>query len=150
MSATHFSGPLLVGTLTTGETNGPNQGYVSLQKAVSMASDGTNVVNRGIFIPAGSRISSFEVDVLTAYDSATSATLTIGTSSGDTKYAGSINVKTAGRASITFTTAQLAAMNSMTVTGAYAATDPLVVFTITPVGATTTGFVRATIKYAQQ
>jgi len=150
MSATHFSGPVLSGTLTTGQTNGPNQGFARLQQVANLTQNGTNAVSATLYIPAGARISSFEIDVLTAFDSATSATLTIGTSAGATTYVGSVNAKTAGRASITFTAAQLAAMAGLTLTGGSSPTVPAVVITITPVGATTAGFVTVAVNYTQQ
>ena len=150
MSATHFSGPVMAGTLTTGQTNGPNQGFARLKQVANLTQNSTNAVSSTIYIPAGSRISSFDIDVLTAFDSATSATLTIGTSAGDTTYVGSVDAKTAGRASITFTAAQLAAMAGVTLTGSASPTVPAVVVTITPVGATTAGFVTVAINYMQQ
>lgn len=150
MTATHFSGPVMAGTLIAGQTNGPNQGFARLKQVANLAQNSTNAVSTTLYIPFGSRISSFDIDVLTAFDSATSATLTIGTSAGATTYVGSVNAKTAGRANITFTAAQLAAMAGMTVLGVAAPVAATVVITITPVGATTAGFVTAAINYMQQ
>jgi hypothetical protein len=87
---------------------------------------------------------------MTAFDSATSATLTIGTSAGGTQYVSGINAKTTGRATITYTAAQLAAMSGVTVLGVTAAVSAPVVVTVTPVGATTAGYLEVTIIYAQQ
>lgn len=150
MSATHFSGPVIAGTLITGQTNGPNQGFVRLKQIANLTQNSTNAVSSTIYVPAGSRISSFDIDVLTAFNSATSATLTIGTTAGATTYVGSVDVKTAGRASITFTAAQLAAMAGVTVTGGASPVVPAVVVTITPVGATSAGYVTVAINYMQQ
>jgi hypothetical protein len=150
MAATHFSGPVLSGDLQTGETNGPNQGFSVLTQNTSITQNSTTAVSSTLYIPAGSQIIGFNIDVLTAFNSATSATLSIGTAAAGTQYVGSVNAKTAGRASITFSAAQLAAMNGVSVLGAAAATSAPVVVTVTPVGATSAGYVEVTIIYAQQ
>jgi hypothetical protein len=150
MAATHFSGPVLSGDLQQGETNGPNQGFAVLTQSTAIAQNSTTAVSSTIYIPAGSQIIDFNIDVLTAFNSATSATLSIGTAAAGTQYVGSVNAKTAGRASITFSAAQLAAMSGVTVLGAAAATSAPVVVTVTPVGATSAGYVEVTIIYAQQ
>lgn len=150
MAATHFSGPVLSGDLQSGDTNGPNQGYAVLTQSTSIAQNSTTAVSSTLYIPVGSQILNFNIDVLTAFNSATSATLSIGTAAAGTQYVGSVNAKTAGRASITFTAAQLAAMNGVSIVGAAAATSAPVVVTVTPVGATSAGYVEVTIIYAQQ
>jgi len=150
MAATHFSGPVLSGDLQSGETNGPNQGYAVLTQSTAITQNSTTAVSSTLYIPAGSQIIDFNIDVLTAFNSATSATLSIGTAAAGTQYVSSVNAKTAGRASITFSAAQLAAMSGVTVLGAAAATSAPVVVTVTPVGATSAGYVEVTIIYAQQ
>ena len=150
MAATHFSGPVLSGDLQSGETNGPNQGYVTLIQTTSITKNSTNAVSSTMYVPAGGQIIDFNIDVMTAFDSATSATLTIGTSAGGTQYVSGINAKTTGRATITYTAAQLAAMSGVTVLGVTAAVSAPVVVTVTPVGATTAGYLEVTIIYAQQ
>jgi len=150
MGATHFSGPVVSGDLQQGETNGPNQGFAVLSQSTSITQNSTTAVSSTLYIPAGSRIVDFNIDVLTAYNSATSATLTIGTAAAGTQYVGSIDAKTAGRAAITYSAAQLAAMNGVTVTGTAAATTAPVVVTVTPVGATSAGYVVVTVLYVQQ
>jgi hypothetical protein len=91
-------------------------------------------------LPKNSQIIAFFIDVLTAYDSATSATLSIGTASAGTQYVGSVNAKTAGRAAPTLSAAQLLAMASIT-------TNTTVVATVTSVGQPTAGSVRVTVQY---
>ena len=150
MGATHFSGPVVSGDLQSGETNGPNQGFAVLSQSTSITQNSTTAVSSTLYIPAGSRIVDFNIDVLTAYNSATSATLTIGTAAAGTQYVASIDAKTAGRAAITYTAAQLAAMNGVTTTGGAAATTAPVVVTVTPVGATSAGYVVVTVLYVQQ
>jgi len=149
MGATHFSGPVVSGTLQQGETDGPNQGFAVLTQSTSLTQNSTTAVSSTLYIPAGSEIIDFNIDVLTAFNSATSATLTIGTAAAGTQYVGSIDAKTAGRAAITYTAAQLAAMNGVTTTGTAAPTTAPVVVTVTPVGATSAGYVVVTIIYAQ-
>ena len=150
MTATHISGPLLTGDKLAGETNGPNQGYAVLEQATSIAQNGETAVSSTLYIPAGSRIIDVVVDVMTAFDSVTSAVLTVGVSDADTTYAGAVNAKTAGRVRPTFTAAQLAAMAGVDVVGAAAATVAPVVITVTPTGATTAGYVQVAVIYAQQ
>ena len=150
MAATHFSGPVLSGDLQSGDTNGPNQGYAVLMQTTSITQNSTTAVSSTLYIPAGAQIIDFNIDVLTAFNSATSATLSIGTAAAGTQYVSSVNAKTAGRASITFSAAQLAAMSGVTVLGVTAATSAPVVVTVTPTGATTTGYVEVTVIYAQQ
>ena len=150
MGATHFSGPVVSGTLQQGETDGPNQGLAVLSQSTSITQSSTSAVSSTLYIPAGSRIVDFNIDVLTAYNSATSATLTIGTAAAGTQYVGSIDAKTAGRAAITYTAAQLAAMNGVSVLGVAAPTTAPVVVTVTPVGATSAGYVVVTVLYVQQ
>lgn len=149
MGTTHLSGPLKTGTKFAGE-DGANQGYAVLQQSVALAQDGTNDVSATVYVPAGSRLIDIVVDVLTAFDSATSAVLSVGTAAAGTQYAGSVDVKAAtGRIRPTFTAAQLAAMSNVSVLGVEALTPAPVVFTITPTGATTAGYVQATLIYAQ-
>lgn len=151
MASTHFSGPVIAGDLQQGDVNGPNQGPVRLSQYVNLTQNSTTAVSSTLYIPAGSIIESIVVDVLTAFNSATSATLSVGTAAAGTQYASSVDVKTAtGRIAITYTAAQLAAMSGQSVLGVAAPTTAPVVVTITPVGATTAGYVHVTINYFQQ
>lgn len=145
MTATKFTGP--VGTFTTLQTGASGSysdlGFAVMAQSASIAQNGTNAVSSTIYVPQGSQLTDFNIDVTTAFDSATSATLTIGTTAAGTQYVGSINAKTAGRAAITYTAAQLAAMLNV-------GTNVGVVITVTPVGATTVGAVTVTAFYVQQ
>ena len=151
MSRSTFSGPVLSGTVKYNAYK--NVGNSLLLQNSTLVQNSTNVVNATDYFPAGSQLLNITVDVLTAFDSATSAALTIGVSSGDTTYVTTINAKTAGRASYTFTAAQLLAMSSLvqdnTATAAAGQPTSTIVTTITPVGATTTGTVLVTFQYAQ-
>lgn len=141
MGATTFSGPIKAGTVKDGAN--ANVGAVVLSQTAVIDADSTNAVDAAFKLPAGAQIVDVLADVLVAFDSATSATLTVGTASAGTQYAGGVNAKTAGRARPAFTAAQLGAMDDIGTT-----TD--VVATVTPSGATTAGQVRVTLVYAQK
>lgn len=149
MGTTTFSGPVRAGTLKSGETNGPNLGVVTLMQETSITQNSTAAVSSTLYIPAGSKITDIIVDVLTAYNSVTSAVLSVGTAAAGTEYASGVNAKTAGRVRPTFTAAQLAAMSNVSVLGVAAPTTAPVVVTITPTGATSAGYVRVTVLYSQ-
>lgn len=141
MSQTLWSGPLASGDKQAGVADGPNIGLVVLSQNVLINFDTTLVQNATLYVPLGSRIINVFSDVITQYNSLTSATLSIGTSAGATTYVSGVNAKTAARTTPTFTAAQLTAMNS---TAAAA-----VVATVTSVGQPTAGQVRVTIQYVQ-
>lgn len=151
MSRSTFSGPVLSGTVKYNTYNNIGNSVVSQTDILNQNS--TNVVNATVYVPAQSQILRFTVDVLTAFNSATTAVLTIGTASGGTQYVTSVDAKTAGRASITFTAAQLLAMSSAAIntTDSAAAGQPIstIVITITPTGATSAGQVLVTTEYVQ-
>jgi hypothetical protein len=142
MSQTTWSGPLASGDRNAGESGGPNIGLVTLSQTALINFDATLVQNATFNIPADSQIVDFYVDVLTAYDSATSATLSAGTASGGTQYLSAINVKTAARRPNAFSAAQLAAMDDVD-------NNREVVVTVTSVGQPTAGQVRVTMLYVQ-
>lgn len=142
MSQTTWSGPLASGDRNAGESGGPNIGLVTLSQTALIDFDATLVQNATFNIPASSQIVDFYVDVLTAYDSATSATLSAGTASGGTQYLSAVSVKTAARRPNAFSAAQLAAMDNV-------GTNRTVVATVTSVGQPTTGQVRVTMLYVQ-
>lgn len=95
-----------------------------------------------ITLPQNAQITGFDIDVLTAYDSATSATLSIGSAAAGTQYVSAINAKTAGRAAPTYSAAQLLAMANIT-------TNTTVYATVTSVGAPGAGVVLITCNYIQ-
>ena len=122
-----------------------------MAQTTSLTQNGATAVSATIYIPAGSQITAFDIDVLTAFNSGTSATLSIGTSAAATTYVSGVDVKTAtGRIGATYTAAQLAAMSNQSVLGVASPTLAPVVITITPVGtAATAGYVNVTVKYIQ-
>ena len=142
MSQTTFSGPLISGDRPAGYTGGPNLGFAVLSQTVLINFDATLVQNATVNLPYGSQLLNIVVDVLTQYNSATSATLTVGTASAGTTYASGVNAKTAARTTPTFTAAQLTSMANIGSTGS-------VVATVTSVGQPTAGQVRVTYLYVQ-
>ena len=142
MSQTTWSGPLASGDINAGKAGGPNIGLALLSQTVLIDVGATLVQNGTVYLPFGSQIVDIIVDVLTQYDSATSATLTVGTASAGTTYASGVNAKTGVRVRPTFTAAQLAAMDNI-------GTNGTVVATVTSVGQPTVGQVRVTYQYVQ-
>src|SRR5580765_1621996 len=100
---TNFGGPVLVGSSPA------NAGSTLLTQTVTLDNNTTNPVSATMVIPSNSQIIDLIVDTLTAWNSATSDTLTIGTAAAGTQYAGAVDVKTAGRVRPTFSAAQLLA-----------------------------------------
>lgn len=143
MATSTFSGPLKSGTVKEGSS--ANLGHAVLTQTGSTThADGTALVQDITFyLPPNSQLIDVIPDVQTAYDSATSATLTVGTASGGSEYVGSVNAKTAGRATPTISAAQAAAMADI-------GTNTTVVATVTSVGDPTAGEVRVTLVYAQK
>lgn len=142
MAQTQLNGPLVLGDQQPGDPNGSNLGSVVLSQTLVLTQNGTNAVSGTFTIPKNSQLEDFLIDVQTAFDSVTSATLTIGVAAAGTDYAGAVSAKTAGRAVPAYTGAQLAAMANV---GA----NTTVTVTITPVGATTVGQVQVTARYVQ-
>lgn len=142
MAQTQFNGPLVAGDQQPGDPAGSNIGYVVLSQTALITYDADLVQEAVFYLPKNSQIVDILVDVLTAYNSATSATLTAGATSGGTEYAGSVNAKTAGRTRPTYTAAQLAAMDDI-------GTNTAVYVTVTSSGQPTAGQVRVTIQYVQ-
>lgn len=142
MANTTFSGPVRSGTTREGAT--ANLGLCVLSQTTLMTQNSTSVVDATFYLPANAQILSFNFDVLTAFNSATSATLSAGTASGGTQYASGVDVKTAaGRIAPTLTATQLTNMSDVT-------TNATLVVSITPVGATSAGSVRVTVIYVQK
>lgn len=136
--ATYFQGAVKSGDGFSETATGVGTANFSQTALIGFDADLTQEAT--FVLPAGGQIVDIVVDVLTAYDSATSATLTVGTASAGTQYAGSVNAKTAGRVRPTYSAAQLAAMDDIgSSTTAYA--------TVTSVGQPTAGSVRVTVIY---
>ena len=142
MSQTLWSGPLASGDKQAGVAGGPNIGQVFLSQTFLITFDATLVQSGSINLPADSQIVEIYADVLTAYNSATSATLTVGTAAAGTQYVTSVNAKTGGRNTTAHTAAQCTAMADIN-------TNTTLVGTVTSVGQPTAGQVRVTVQYVQ-
>ena len=140
MASSTFSGPIRAGTVLNGSTN--NIGKVVLSQTAILNQNSTTAVSNTFYLPANAQIVDIIADVLTAFNSGTSATLTVGTAAAGSQYAGSIDAKTAGRTYPTYSAAQLAAMDNI-------GSNTSVVATVTPDGATSAGQVRVTLQYVQ-
>lgn len=145
MTTTAFSGPLSTFTQQAdGTASGySDQGYCVMSQFGTIEQNSTTAVDLTFYLPKGSQIVQIIPDVATAYDSATSATFTAGTASAGTQYVSGVSAKTGGRASPSYTAAQVTAMADI-------GTNTAVVCTVTVVGATTAGLVNVTILYVQQ
>jgi len=146
MTQTAFTGPLAT---FTHQPDGTSSGYSDLGLATLAQSatlthngDDTNVTAI-IYLPTGAQILDFLNDNLTQWDSGTSATLTGGITDGGTEYFGSVNGKSAGRQSPTYSSAQLTAMANI-------GTHVAVHLQMAVVGATTAGITQVTVRYVQK
>lgn len=137
----YVTGPFQLGTGL--DATGTDTGYVTQTQSTTVGFDATLVQNVTVKVPANAQIVDFYVDVLTAYDSATSATLSAGRTSGGTELLSGISVKTTGRRSNSLTATQLTNMANV-------GTNTSIVFTVTSVGQPTAGSVRVTVLYAQK
>ena len=150
MSRSTFSGPIKSGTNRYAPYK--NTGTTVLSQTLPLVYDATLVQSATFYIPAGSQILNAYVDVTTAYNSATSATLSIGKTAGGTEYASGVNAKTTGRTTPTFTTTQLTNMLNTPVDVAAANSQQAssaVIATVTSVGQPTAGATQVTIQYIQ-
>lgn len=138
---TYVTGPFQLGTGL--DATGTDTGYVIQSQSGVVTFDATLVQNLTFKVPANAQIIDFYVDALTAYDSATSATLSAGRTSGGTELLSSISVKTAGRRPNGLSATQLANMANI-------GSNTSVVVTVTSVGQPTAGQVRVTVVYAQK
>lgn len=119
-------------------------GLLVARQTGTITQNSTNVVDLTFTLPKNSQIIDFIINNDTAWNSGTSATLSIGTASGGTQYLTSLDTKTAaGRIALTathVTGTQSAAWANIT-------TNTTMVATITPSGATSAGTTRVTVLY---
>lgn len=143
-----MAGPVVSGPRAGQDSAGnpANQGLATLMQQVTLNANGSNVVSATINVPRHSVIMDITVDTTTLFNSATSNTVSVGTTAGGTQYASGVDVKTAAAATPrqrpAFTAAQLGAMAD---TGS---TEAIVV-TMTPVGSAAAGQCVVSIEYAQ-
>lgn len=130
----------------TPSADGTGKGNVVLSQSATIVQNSTTPVSVTFKVPAfysGARVKIVDIitDTEVAWNSAVSATLSVGTAAAGTQYASGVDTKTAAvRIRPTFTAAQLTAMKSIT-----ASED--VVATVTPSGATSAGTTTVTILY---
>jgi hypothetical protein len=148
MAQTYFGSTLRAGSGTLTDT--VDGGYVILSQTVSVTTVAAGTAVTGsVTIPASAQILSFHldqtVDEVVGGGSATAINATIGTAAAGTQYLSATNVIAGGRASLSYTAAQLLAMQNVgSNTGVY--------FTIAPNGtiSTTQGTYVLTVLYAQK
>jgi hypothetical protein len=137
---TAFAGPVVSGDLAVGNT-ATNQGLSVCMQQVTLVANAANAVSATTYLPKHSVLIDIITDTTTAWNSATSDTLSVGLTAGGTEYASGVDTKTAAiRIRPTFTAAQLAAM--LDASGA-------IVATVTPVGSAAAGQTTVTYVYAQ-
>lgn len=110
-------------------------------RSVTLTQNSTSAVTGTIDLPERAEIISFQWDNVVAWDSATSATGTIGTAAAGTQYVTSVNAKTAG------SVAAAAATAAQSLAKAYSASPRKVYVTVTPSGATTAGTSRVSVLF---
>lgn len=148
MAQTYIGSTLRTGSGTLTDTTDGGFVVVSQTTTVTTASAGT-ATSATITLPASSQIINFFVDMVqdevVGAGTATAIAMTIGTAAAGTQYVSSTNVFAGGRAALTFTAAQLAAMADI-------GTNQSVVITLDPDGTilTTQAIVRLTVVYAQK
>ena len=138
---TYMTGPFQTGTGL--DATGQDTGNMVASQSAVVSFDATLVQNATFKVPANCQLVDIIVDALTAYDSASSATLSVGTASGGTQYVSGVNVKTTGRKSNGYSATQLGNMANVN-------SNTSVVATVTSVGQPTAGSVRVTLLYVQK
>lgn len=145
--ASYMQGALKSGSTPSETTSSGNDvGYAVFAKTVLLdfileAGAGSDNVDASMVIPVGAQIHSINVDTLTAWDSVTSASLTIGTSAGGAEFYDATDVKSAGREATALTGADLTLWDDV------GSTNTLYV-RVAQVGDTTQGQARVTVLYS--
>ena len=148
MAQTYFGSTVRAGSGTLTDT--VDGGFMVLMQTTTATtvSAGTAVTST-ITIPADSQIINFFIDCTTTPvvggGTATAVNATIGTAAAGTQYLSATDVIAGGRASLSFTAAQLTAMEDVNA-------NTTVAFTVDPNGtvSTTQGVYRLTVVYAQK
>lgn len=148
MAQTYFGSALRSGSGTLTDTT--DGGFVVLMQTstVTTNADGT-ASSTSVTIPAGSQIVNIFIDQtqneVVGGGTATAINATVGTAAAGTQYVSATDVIGGGRAALTFTAAQLAAMADV-------GSNTSVFLTVDPNGtiSTTQGIYRFTVVYAQK
>ena len=148
MAQTYFGSALRSGSGTL--TDSTDGGFVVLSQTTTVTTAASGAATSAtITLPASSQIIDIFADMVqdevVGGGTATQIAMTIGTAAAGTQYVSSTNIFAGGRAALTFTAAQLAAMADI---GA----NQSVVITVDPNGtiSTTQAIVRLTVVYAQK
>lgn len=148
MAQTYFGSTVRAGSGSLTDTTDGGFMVLAQTTTVTTAAAGT-AVSATITLPASSQIIDFFLDTIqdevVGGGTATAINVTIGTAAAGTQYLSATDVIGGGRAALTFTTAQLAAMDDI-------GTNQSVVVTVDPNGtiSTTQGIYRLTVVYAQK
>ena len=148
MAQTYFGSTVRAGSGTLTDTTDGGFMVLTQTTTATTVSAGTAVTST-ITIPADSQIINFFIDCTTTPvvggGTATAVNATIGTAAAGTQYLSATDVIAGGRASLSFTAAQLTAMEDVNA-------NTTVAFTIDPNGtvSTTQGVYRLTVVYAQK
>lgn len=148
MAQTYFGSTVRAGSGTL--TDATDGGFMVLTQTttVTTVAAGTAVTST-LTIPASSQILNFFIDCTTTpvvgAGTATTVPITIGTAAAGTQYLSATDCIAGGRASLSFTAAQLTAMSNV-------GTNTTVAVTVDPNGtvSTTQGVYRLTVVYAQK
>jgi hypothetical protein len=148
MAQTYIGSTLRTGSGTLTDTT--DGGYVVLTQSITVSTVAAGTaVSGSITLPASSQIINLlvdqTVDEVVGGGTATTINATVGTAAAGTQYVSATNVISGGRATLTFTAAQLLAMQNI---GA----NTSVYFTIAPNGtiSTTQGTYVLNVVYAQK
>lgn len=148
MAQTYFGSTVRAGSGSLTDTTDGGFMVLAQTTTVTTVAAGT-AVSATITLPASSQIIDFFLDTIqdevVGGGTATAINVTIGTAAAGTQYLSATDVIGGGRAALTFTTAQLAAMDDI-------GTNQSVVVTVDPDGtiSTTQGIYRLTVVYAQK
>ncbi len=147
MAQTYFGSALRSGSTALTDTVDGGNVVLSQTTTVTTVAAGT-AASATLTLPAYSQIINFFVDTIqdevVGGGTATAIAMTIGTAAAGTQYVSSTDVIGGGRIALSFTAAQLAAMDDI-------GTNQSVVITVDPNGtiSTTQGIYRLTVVYAQ-
>lgn len=148
MSQTYFGSALRAGSGTLTDTT--DGGFVVMMQTTTVTTnaDGT-ASSASVTIPSGSQLLNFFIDQtqneVVGGGTATAINATIGAAAAGTQYLSATDVIGGGRAALSFTAAQLAAMADVGAnTGVYLTVDPNGTIS------TTQGIYRFTVVYAQK
>lgn len=148
MAQTYFGSTLRAGSGSLTDT--VDGGFVVTAQTTTVTTVAAGTASSAtLTLPASSQIIDFYVDTVqdeaVGGGTATAIAMTIGTAAAGTQYVSSTDVFAGGRAALTFTASQLAAMADI-------GTNQSVVITVDPNGtiSTTQAIYRLTVVYAQK